>query len=67
MMKKNQPKMHVKPPGKLNASHLLFSLKVNQVTQKMKDNIGRLLEREQSLDALADLSDQVFLKNSLNK
>ncbi|ODM96341.1 Vesicle-associated membrane protein 8 [Orchesella cincta] len=31
---------------------------VTQVTQKMKDNIGRLLEREANLDSLADLTDQ---------
>jgi hypothetical protein len=32
---------------------------VHEVTDKMRDNVSRLLDREANLDSLADLSDQV--------
>jgi len=32
---------------------------VTEVTEKMRDNVSRLLDREANLDSLADLSDQV--------
>jgi len=38
---------------------------VYEVTEKMRDNVARLLDREASLDSLADLSDQVQNLNLL--
>ncbi|CAL8082936.1 unnamed protein product [Orchesella dallaii] len=38
---------------------------VNHVTQTMKDNIGRLLEREANLDSLADFTDQLHCSGDI--